>query len=79
MRTEAEKKQNIMSLSCTQNLQSTVQRLGFAEPQQLPPGCCSSGSPSAEIGRASPLLADTAAQSLQGNPEKQTQWFKSLA
>lgn len=62
--------------SPTLDSRSTVQRWGFAGPQQRPPGCCSSDSPSAEIGTASPLLADTAAQSLQGNTDKHTHTHK---
>lgn len=76
---EEEKKPTGYGNTPTQYSQSTVQRWGFAEPQQLPLGCYSSGSPSAERGRASPPLADTAAQSLQGNTEKQTHWLESVA
>lgn len=54
------------------NSRSTVQRWGSAGPQQQPPGCYSSGSPSAEIGRASLLPVDTTTQILQGNTHRHT-------
>lgn len=54
------------------NSRSTVRRWGSARPQQQPPGCYSSGSPSAEIGRASLLPVDTTAQILQGNTHRHT-------